>query len=151
MLFRSLSALYVFGASFENATLAAIALFLSLFAAAQAVLFHYWKEEPARNILAWYALSLFVLFIGFQWKGITVTLLWLQTAVVLFIFGVRRKSNPLRMTAIILIGLTLLKLVALDSLTFSTIQKVIAYLVLGVLLLLVSFFYQKYKQQLFGE
>ena len=147
----SLSALYVFGASFENATLAVIALFLSLFVAAQAVLFHYRKEETARNVLAWYALSLFVLFIGFQWKGITVTLLWLQTAVVLFIFGVRRKSNPLRMTAIILIGLTLLKLVALDSLTFSTIQKVIAYLVLGVLLLLVSFFYQKYKQQLFGE
>jgi uncharacterized membrane protein len=55
------------------------------------------------------------------------------------------------MTGITLMGLTLLKLVVLDSLTFSTIQKVIAYLVLGVLLLLVSFFYQKYKQQLFGE
>jgi hypothetical protein len=48
-------------------------------------------------------------------------------------------------------GATLLKLVVLDSLTFSTIQKVIAYLVLGVLLLLISFFYQKYKQQLFED
>jgi uncharacterized membrane protein len=55
------------------------------------------------------------------------------------------------MTAITLMGVTLLKLLVLDSLTFSTIQKVVAYLVLGVLLLLVSFFYQKFRQQLFGE
>jgi hypothetical protein len=147
----SLSAFYVFGYSFQNTTIATIALFLSLFVAAQALLFQVWKEDRTRNFLAWYALSLFVLFIGFQWTGIMVTLLWLLTAVVLFIIGVRQKSNPLRMTAITLMGVTLLKLVVLDSLTFSTIQKVIAYLVLGVLLLLVSFFYQKYKQQLFGE
>lgn len=147
----SISAFYVFGYSFENSSIAAISLFLSLFVAAQALLFHYWREERTRNILAWYALSLFVLFIGFQWSGIIVTLLWLLTAVVIFVIGVRQKSNPIRMTGITLIGVTLLKLVVLDSLTFSTIQKVIAYLVLGVLLLLVSFFYQKYNQQLFGE
>jgi uncharacterized membrane protein len=147
----SLSALYVFGYSFENATISLIALFLSLFVTLQAVLFLYWQEVHTRNLLAWYALSLFMLFIGFQWSGIMVTLLWLLTAVVIFILGARRKSNPLRMTGITLMGVTLLKLLVLDSLTFSTIQKVIAYLVLGVLLLLVSFFYQKYKQQLFGE
>ncbi|HET7897889.1 MAG TPA: DUF2339 domain-containing protein, partial [Flavisolibacter sp.] len=64
---------------------------------------------------------------------------------------VRFRSIPLRMAAIALMGVTLLKLVALDSLTFSTVQKVIAYLVLGVLLLLVSYFYQKFKNQLFEE
>lgn len=147
----SLAALYVFGYSFEHATLALVALFLSLFLAAQAWLFHAWNESVTRNLLAYDSLSLFVLFIGFQWSGITVTLLWLLTAVVLFVLGVRRKSNPLRMTGITLMGITLLKLVVLDSLTFSTIQKVIAYLVLGVLLLLVSFFYQKFRKQLFEE
>jgi uncharacterized membrane protein len=147
----SLSALYVFGYSYENSTLAMIALCLSLFVALQAVLFHFWHEAHTRNVMAWYSLSLFVLFIGFHWTGIIVTLLWLTTAVVVFVLGVRRKSNPIRMTGITLMGVTLLKLLLLDSLTFSTIQKVIAYLVLGVLLLLVSFFYQKYKQQLFEE
>lgn len=147
----SLAALYVFGYRFENATLALVALFLSFFVAAQALAFHAWNEWPTRNLLAYYSLSLFVLFIGFQWSGITVTLLWLLTAVVLFVLGVRRKSNPLRMTGITLMGVTLLKLLVLDSLTFSTIQKVIAYLVLGVLLLLVSFFYQKFRKQLFEE
>ena len=145
------SALFVFGSSFENSSLATISLFLSLFAAAQALLFYSWKEDYTRNAIGYYALSLFVVFIGFQWHGIVVTLLWLLTAVVLFVVGVRYKSIPLRMAAIALMGVTLLKLVALDSLTFSTIQKVIAYLVLGVLLLLISYFYQRFKDQLFGE
>jgi uncharacterized membrane protein len=92
-----------------------------------------------------------MVFIGFYWNGISVTLLWLLTAVVIFVVGVRQRSNPLRMTAITLMGATLLKLLVLDSLRFSTVQKVIAYLVLGVLLLLVSFFYQKFRQQLFEE
>ena len=80
-----------------------------------------------------------------------VTLLWLLTAVVLFVIGVRWKSIALRLASITLMGITLVKLVLLDSLTFSTVQKVIAYLVLGVLLLLVSYFYQKFRQQLFEE
>jgi len=48
-------------------------------------------------------------------------------------------------------GITLLKLLVFDSITFSPVQKIISYVVLGVLLLVVSFFYQKFKQQLFGE
>lgn len=55
------------------------------------------------------------------------------------------------MTAIILMGLTLLKLVLLDSNNFSPVQKIIAYVVLGVLLLIISFFYQKFRKQLFGD
>ncbi|GAA4745572.1 DUF2339 domain-containing protein [Flavisolibacter ginsenosidimutans] len=145
------AALFVFGYSFVDSTIAIISLLFAAFAAAQAVAFLFWKENIAGKLLAFYALALFVLFIGFQWKGITVTLLWLLTAVVIFVAGVKFKSIPARMAAIALMGFTLLKLVALDSLTFSTLQKVIAYLVLGVLLLVVSFFYQKFKEQLFGE
>ena len=55
------------------------------------------------------------------------------------------------MAAILIMGLTLLKLLVLDSQSFSPVQKIIAYVVLGVLLLVVSFFYQKFKKQLFGE
>jgi hypothetical protein len=46
---------------------------------------------------------------------------------------------------------TLGKLVLLDSLSFSAIQKVVAYVLLGVLLLVISFYYQKFKQKIFGE
>jgi hypothetical protein len=39
----------------------------------------------------------------------------------------------------------------LDSQSFSPVQKIIAYVVLGILMLVVSFFYQKFRKQLFGE
>ena len=57
----------------------------------------------------------------------------------------------MRLASMGLMGVTLLKLIVLDSSRFATIQKVIAYLVLGVLLLLISYFYQKFKEQLFGD
>lgn len=138
-----IAALYAFGYSFANSTIALITGLASLFAAAQAVVFYLWKERTASRLTSYYTLILFVIFIGFQWSGITVTLLWLLTAVLIFIAGVGFKAIPFRMAAITLMGVTLVKLVALDSLTFSTLQKVIAYLVLGVLLLVISFYYQK--------
>jgi uncharacterized membrane protein len=80
-----------------------------------------------------------------------VTLLWLLTAVVIFCWGVYTKSQTARMSAIALIGFTLMKLLIVDSTRFTTVEKVIAYLVLGVLLLVVSFFYQKFRKQLFSD
>lgn len=114
--------------------------------------FYLWKEEVyAKRMLASLAFILFVLFIMLQWSGVTVTLLWLLTAMIIFAFGVIQKSVATHMAAIVLMGITLLKLVLLDSLTFSSIQKVIAYISLGVLLLVVSFFYQKFKEKLFND
>lgn len=145
------AAQFVFNYSFADSTIALISFLFAAFGALQAVGFFLWKEGTTAKFLSYYAFVLFIIFIGFQWHGITVTLLWLLTAVIIFIVGVKMKSIPARMAAITLMGVTLLKLVVLDSLTFSTLQKVIAYLVLGVLLLLVSYFYQKFKQQLFGD
>jgi uncharacterized membrane protein len=91
------------------------------------------------------------MFIAFNWDGFTVTFLWLLTAVLVFAWGVKIKSVRTRMASMTLIGVTLAKLLALDSMTFTTVQKVIAYLALGVLLLVVSFFYQKFRQQIFSD
>jgi hypothetical protein len=151
-----IAALFQFG-FWEKATsgdLAMITLAISAVVALQAILFYgYWKEEEvfSTRLLSSLALTLFVMFIAFNWDGFTVTFLWLLTAVIVFAWGFRMHSVRARMAGIILIGLTLGKLLALDSLTFTTVQKVIAYLVLGVLLLIVSFFYQKFRQQLFSE
>ncbi|HUC80252.1 MAG TPA: DUF2339 domain-containing protein, partial [Flavisolibacter sp.] len=104
-----LAALFVFGYSFVNSTVALISLLFAGFAGLQALFFYWWKEKEATRLLAYDALLLFVIFIGFQWKGITVTLLWLLTAVIIFISGVRLKVIPARMAAIALMGFTLFK------------------------------------------
>lgn len=150
-----IAALFRFGFAERaaNGDLAFITFAVSIVVALQAILLYsFWKEELfATRLLSSLALTLFVMFIAFNWDGFTVTFLWLLTAVLVFAFGVRVRSVRARMSGIILIGITLGKLIALDSLTFTTVQKVIAYLVLGVLLLIVSFFYQKFKHQLFSD
>ena len=148
-----LAALFVFGYSFNDVDISIITFIVSAFIGVQSITFHYlWPEEKLlKQGLAALSLFFFVIFIAFNWEGLTVTLLWLLTAVLIFSLGVYRKSVPLRMTAILLMGLTLLKLLALDSISFSPVQKIISYVVLGVLLLVVSFFYQKFKKQLFEE
>ena len=102
-------------------------------------------------MLSLLSLSLFIFFVALNWDGFTVTFLWLLTAVIIFVWGFRVRSVQARMTAMVLIGLTLGKLLVVDSSQFTAIQKVIAYLVLGVLLLVVSFFYQKFRKQLLHE
>jgi uncharacterized membrane protein len=149
-----IAALFIAGLSVNiNPNLALITLAICFAVAVQALLFYnYWKEEQSlvRSLFS-LAFLLFVMFIAFNWDGFTVTLLWLSTAVIVFVAGFRLRSVATRMAAIILIGVTLAKLLALDSIVFTTVQKVIAYLVLGVLLLVVSFFYQKFRQQLFSD
>jgi uncharacterized membrane protein len=69
----------------------------------------------------------------------------------MFAIGALYKFGFARMASIVLMGITLLKLVLLDSITFGPVQKIVSYIVLGVLLLVISFFYQKFRQQLFND
>jgi uncharacterized membrane protein len=85
-------------------------------------------------------------YIGMKWEGMTVTLIWLGLATGLFIAGVISKMAWMRLMAILLTGVTLVKLVIIDSDRFTTLQKVIAYMAIGILLLILSFFYQKFRQ-----
>ncbi|MFL5742432.1 MAG: DUF2339 domain-containing protein [Flavisolibacter sp.] len=146
-----LASLFVFANSFANAAIAWITILLCALSVLQLLVFSFaWKEEfLTRKAFASLSLIFFVLFIGFNWSGFVVTLLWLLTAVVIFSWGFVMKSVTARMMAIILMGATLAKLLALDSLSFSAVQKVIAYVVLGILLLVVSFFYQKFREKIF--
>ena len=148
-----ISVLFIFGYSFVDANVSTVSFFVSAVIALQAMAIHFFcpGEVFAKNCLGVLSLLLFIVFIAFGWDGLSVTLLWLLTAVIVFSVGAARRSVFLRMQGILLMGLTLLKLLLLDSNHFSPIQKVISYLVLGVLLLLVSFFYQKFKKRLFGE
>jgi uncharacterized membrane protein len=146
-----LGSLFVFGSRFSDTNIALITFLVSVFYGLQALIYHtiMRNETFTTRMHALVALVLFLLFIGFNWDGFIVTLLWLMCAVIMFAWGFRARSYQARMASILLIGITLFKLVMFDSLTFSTVQKVIAYLVLGILLLGVSFFYQKFKQKIF--
>jgi uncharacterized membrane protein len=102
---------------------------------------------PSENILqqslAMQAVVLIAMFIGFYWNGFFVTILWVAFSIVLFAWGIFTHRSWPRLAAILLMIVTLGKLVIFDSSKFTPIQKITAYLIIGALLLVLSFFYQK--------
>ncbi|WP_062061128.1 DUF2339 domain-containing protein [Aquimarina longa] len=73
------------------------------------------------------------------------SILWGSYALLLIIIGIWKRKKYLRILAIIVFGITLLKLFFYDISHLGTISKAIVFLSLGVLLLIISFLYNKYK------
>ncbi|HMQ61169.1 MAG TPA: DUF2339 domain-containing protein [Flavilitoribacter sp.] len=79
------------------------------------------------------------------------SILWGIYSLLLIVLGIWRRKGYLRITAIALFGITLLKLFLYDIAHLSTIGKTIIFVSLGVLLLVISFLYNKYKNTIFDE
>jgi uncharacterized membrane protein len=62
--------------------------------------------------------------------------------------GIFKRKQYLRIAAFVLFGLVLLKLFFYDIAHLSTIAKTIVFIVLGLILLVISFLYNKYKDQI---
>lgn len=146
-----ISAIFIFAPEFSDSKITIVTGVATVFIGLKTFLYHklFQRENYLTNIHVTLTVLLLLIFIAFKWEGIIVTLLWLMTAVILFSCGVYLKSVRLRMSSILLMAVTLLKMLLFDSRNFATIQKIIAYITLGALLLTVSFFYQKFKEQLF--
>lgn len=63
----------------------------------------------------------------------------------------RLHLKSLRMVSLSTFGIVLLKLVVVDLWLLPTIGKIIIFIILGIILLLLSFLYQKLKKVLFEE
>jgi uncharacterized membrane protein len=65
--------------------------------------------------------------------------------------GIWKNKIYLRIGAFALFGITLIKLFFYDIAQLNTIFKTVIFISLGLLLLVISFLYNKYKYRLFGE
>jgi uncharacterized membrane protein len=74
-----------------------------------------------------------------------VSILWGVYSLVFVSIGIWLKKQHYRMAAISLFGLTLAKLFLYDISHLSTISKTIVFVSLGILLLIISFLYNKFK------
>lgn len=72
-------------------------------------------------------------------------------ALMLIGLGISGRKRYLRIAAMALFGVTLVKLFFYDITRLDTIMKTVLFLALGVLMLIISFLYNKYKNYLFGE
>lgn len=72
-------------------------------------------------------------------------------AVFLIILGIVQKKKHLRIFAIALFAVTLCKLFLYDIAELGTISKTVVFISIGILLLIASFLYTKYKSLIFDE
>ncbi len=79
------------------------------------------------------------------------TILWGVYALVVIILGISKKKKYLRIGAIVLFGITLYKLFFFDISDLDTIAKTVVFVSLGLLLLIISFLYNKYKHLISGD
>ncbi len=79
------------------------------------------------------------------------SILWGVYSLSLIVVGIIRKYKQLRIGAMGLFAITLVKLFFYDISHLDTIAKTIVFVVLGILLLIISFLYNKYKHLMFEE
>ena len=79
------------------------------------------------------------------------TILWGGYAILLVVLGIFKRKKYQRISGIILVGFTLLKLFFYDTTHLDTLHKTIVFVLLGILLLIASFLYNKYTKEIEGE
>jgi uncharacterized membrane protein len=78
-------------------------------------------------------------------------ILWGVFSFIFLIIGIKRQWKVLRVIALSLLGLTIVKLFVYDIKNVSETGKIIAFILLGVLILVISFVYQKIKKLVVDE
>lgn len=90
-------------------------------------------------------------FDDFLTRIMTITLLWAVYASILIFIGFKKNIKWLRLFALILFLITLLKLFLYDIWQLERIFKILAFVGLGVMLLAASFLYSKFKMMWTGD
>lgn len=78
-------------------------------------------------------------------------ILWGILAFVFLIVGIKKQVKTLRIIALALLGLTIVKLFLFDISNVSETGKIISFILLGILILIISFVYQKIKVLVIDE
>ncbi|MFT9494569.1 DUF2339 domain-containing protein [Anaerosolibacter sp.] len=76
--------------------------------------------------------------------------LWMAYAIILFIFGIRKGNRYFRYSSLGLIGIIILKAFFVDLAELQTLYKIILFIILGLILLGISYVYQKKKDVIMG-
>jgi uncharacterized membrane protein len=100
-----------------------------------------------RNLFVWMnysdALSFTRQESNFDKAGLTIV--WAVSSFLMIWLGMKYSYKPLRITALVLFGFTLIKLFLFDIQDIAPGGKIIAFILLGALLLVISFMYQRLK------
>ena len=86
-----------------------------------------------------------------QYSKAGLTVIWALSSFVLMLLGMKHRKKTLRIISLVLFSVVLLKLFLMDISEISEGGKILAFILLGVLLLTVSLLYQKLKKIITDE
>ena len=84
-------------------------------------------------------------------KQLLLSGIWLFYSIILMVFGIWRRTRAFRLISIVLFGLTILKIFVYDLSFLETLYRIFSFMGLGVILLVVSYLYQRYKAIIFED
>jgi uncharacterized membrane protein len=84
-------------------------------------------------------------------QELALSLLWLVYALGLLGAGLWKKSEPMRWQALVLLGIVIVKVFLFDLSFLEKFYRIVSFLLLGVALMLISFYYQRQLMARKGE
>jgi uncharacterized membrane protein len=81
-------------------------------------------------------------------RQLWLSLVWTIYGGAMLCVGIARRSKLLRVMALLLLGLTIFKVFLFDLSSLEKLYRIISFIVLGAILLVVSFLYQRYRQRM---
>lgn len=81
-------------------------------------------------------------------QSLSLSVIWAVYASILMALGMARRIKGARIFALVLFGIVIGKVFLFDMQSLSEIYRILAFIVLGMLLLLISFLFYKYKAQI---
>jgi len=107
-----------------------------------------WFDEKARTGLSLLATILLAAFLFYEVSGSWLTVAWALQGTALLLAGFALHDKQLRISGLVLLGVCILKAFFYDFQELEIIFRIFAFVVLGSLLLAVSFVYSRYKEQI---
>ena len=80
-------------------------------------------------------------------QQLSISVVWTIYGGAMLTLGIARRSKLLRVMALLLLGLTIFKVFLFDLSSLEKLYRIISFIVLGLILLAVSFLYQRYRQR----
>ena len=81
-------------------------------------------------------------------RQLALSVIWTVYGGALLVFGIIKRELMLRIMALVLLAVTIVKVFLVDLSSLKTIYRIISFVVLGGVLLAVSFLYQRYRKPL---
>jgi uncharacterized membrane protein len=80
-------------------------------------------------------------------EQLSLSLIWTVYGGVMLTAGILRRNRMLRVMALCLLGITIIKVFLIDLSSLDRVYRIISFIALGAILLAVSFLYQRYRQR----